>query len=358
MKGPSAKRMILFSLLALVLSLLQPLLLPFSMAICVTPVLIALLYAWAGWIPALILSVGTVIVVGGMGGLLGSADMTTPFAAGALLALVLPGLLSIWNLDKRVPFFRRMALAVVAQVVALTALISAVYLGYHMDLVDFITGFLQSGVEVMPLNMQQVYLQYFYMNGMLTEESVQMITRGIITGADLKKALQQGFETMNYQIRYTLPALLLNIGLMTGIFMTTLPSLVCARRGDEPSVDYHPVSEWYLPSRAVVALVVLMGGGFVLMFSQVSGADALTSTVMSVGSTLFMVQGVAMLSRRLKASGVRKGFRIALILLGLIFASGAVSILGVISALFGRKGAISGWMRRRMEEKKKEDDDE
>ncbi len=356
MKNPSVKRILIASLLAVILSLMQPMLLAFSAAVCLTPVLIAVLYAWAGWIPALLLSVGSIGAVETVGGALsGSVGYA---ALAAAVALVLPGLAAAWMLNKRLPFFRRMLMAAVVQIGALAAVICVAYLGFQVDLVDFIFSNLRGKMDAVPDSVLQVVLQNFYMQGMLTEESVKMATTGIVTRGDIKKVLDQAFEAQSYHIRLNLPALLINSGLVTGIFMTTLPSLICARRGDEPPVKYYPVSEWFLPSRAVVGLAVCMLTGYALQLASVSGAEAVSLTFGAIGRMLFIVQGVAALSRRFKENGMRRGGRIAMIVAGLLLATHFIMLVGAASALLGRKGAISGWMRRKMEEKRKEDDDE
>lgn len=352
----SVKKIIGASVLAIAAGLMQPMLAPMVMAVCAAPVLIAVFYAWAGWIPAALMAAFTTLSVAGTSGLMWNMD---PALAGAavLIVLALPGLAAAWMLNRRMPFFRRMTAAVLIQSAALIGLTAAVYMGMGVDLVNALTGWLRAAAENMPSDMLSVIVNNFAVNGMLTEESIEELTSGIVLRADIMQVLDQAFEYMNYQMRLTMPAMLFNSGLISGVLMTTMPGLICARRGEGAEIDYRPISEWHMPPRMVGGVVTCMLTGIVLQLMQIEGAVSVTAVFSTVGATLFVMQGIGCLSRRFKATGARRGYRIAMIVLGVVFAYGFMEIVGIMSALFGRKGAISLWMRRRMEENRKDDDE-
>ncbi len=390
LRRPSVKSILLASLAAVALSLAQPVLLVFCINICITPILIALLYAWAGWIPAILASAGTVGMLAGMGGSLPSmmsrvealgkipgitggmsaeivaavarvmgAVNDVPFSGAVaggfalcgLIALVLPGWVSILMLRRRRPFYQGLLTAVGTQIIMLTAVVCLCYLGYRVDLAERVIGFMRGMADITTQSAQLQLIDNFYLNGLLTREAYEKVATGIVTSGDIKTLLNQGFDNLAYQLRLRLPSLLLTSGLATGLFLHTLPSLVCVRRGDEPQVDYHPISDWRLPARAVTGILVCVATGFILQLMQVEGAAVVTMTIMQVAQMLCMVQGAAALSRRFKETGISRGKRIALIAAGVLLAGGFIAFLGAASALLGRKGMITAWMKRKAKER-------
>ena len=357
---PSVKGILLATLVALLIVLMQPALFMTSMLVCIAPIAIALLYAWAGWFPAGIVSVGTIASLAWYASVSGAVSPALA-GLGAALALVAPGVASIVLMEKRVSFFKRMACAVGAQTAALLGCIAVIYLGMGIDLVDALTGMMRTSVEYMPQEMIQSFLEMYYYSGMMTEESVQELTGGILLRADVMKIFDQIFELTNYQLKQIMPALLLNSGLISGVLMTALPSLIARKRGFSPEVPHTPVHEWFLPARAVGGLTVCMITGFALNLMNIEGAVGVVIVFSQIVSTLCILQGIAAITRRFRDAGAGKVARIGLIAAALLFASQFLEMAGMFSALFGRKGAISGWMRNRMkemEENRKDDDDE
>lgn len=359
MKKPSVKRVIIASVIALLPGLLQPVTIALNMALCTAPILISLLFAWAGWIPASVMALTTVVSIGltspvsyGVNGVLAGAA--------AFAVLVLPAGAAVWMLEKRMPFFRRMAVQIAAQTAALLLFMMVIYLGFKLDLVDMITAWIAETIRFMPAELLTAMIQNFAMSGMLTQESIEAITTGFITWADVQQVFDQALDTMNYQMKMSMPTMVLTSGLLTGLLTTSLPSWICARRGDEPQVDHRPVYTWRLPAKVVAGILVCSLTGIALQLMEVSGSQGVTVVFSSLGSTLFMIQGIAALHRRFRENGLRPGPRRALVVLVALFASQLLSIIGTASALFGRKGLVTGWMRKRMEEKeqRKEDDDE
>ena len=359
MKKPSVKSIILATIVALLVSWLQPSIFMTSMFICIAPIAMTALYAWGGWIPAAVLAAGT---VGSLGWFASLTEAVSPALAGlgAAVVLVLPGVVGIVLLEKRLKFFHRMMISIGVQTAALLACVSVVYLGMKVDLVDAMMSFMRTGIEQMPTDLLTTVLQYFAMYGILTEESITELTTGIVLWSDVERVLDQAFEYLTYQFRTTMPAFLMFSGLVSGILTTTIPSRICARRGEEPQLDHVPMHQWFLPAKAVGCTALCWGTGIAMQYMNVDGALALTAVFSLLGTTLCMIQGIAALSRRFREVGTGRGVRIALIAAGLLFAATFVELYGALSALFGRKGAISSWMRKRTEEMEnnRKDDDE
>ena len=359
MKGYPLKSIVLASLIALLVAWLQPSLFMTSMMFCIAPVAIAALYAWGGWIPAGIVSIGTVGSLAYTASVGGSVSHALA-GLGAAVVLVLPGIVSICLMEKRLPFFRRMLISIGVQIAALLGCVSVIYLGMGIDLADGIAAFLRTGMEILPHEMQMSMLQMYANYGMLTEESIIELTSGIVLPSDIVKVFDQVFELVGYQLRQTLPAMLLGSGLLTGVVMTALSSRIAVRRGVQPVVPHVPVYGWFMPAHLVGGVTICLASGLVMQLMKIDEALAVTAVFSLTVSYLSMIQGVAAISRRFREAGASKFMRRMILITGVLFASWFVETYGMLSALFGRKGAISTWWIRKMkemEENRKDDDD-
>ncbi|MBQ8954295.1 MAG: hypothetical protein IJ048_09275, partial [Clostridia bacterium] len=81
------------------------------------------------------------------------------------------------------------------------------------------------------------------------------------------------------------------------------------------------------------------------------------NAVLTGGSVIYAAAGAAALSRRFKETGLSAAFRAIMIALGLWFVTRLVALIGIYSVLFGRRGLISGYVKKKMDEHNKEDDD-
>lgn len=358
MRKPSVKSLVGALLIALLISATQPIAAMIVIPVCVVPIFIAILYAWAGWIPAAVTAVGAVGVSAFQAEQLLGASAAWIVAAGALIVLVLPGLVGCVLLEKKVPFFKRMAISILTQTAAFLGCLCVVYLGFGIDLVDALVDLISAAVAWMSDEVLTAFLQNLAATGMLNEEAIELLSGGVVTGEQLTQIFEQAFDTMRYLYKQTMPAIVLNSGLLSGVLTTMIPGLICARRGDSPETDYVPISGWFMPSRAVSGLAVCMIASYALQWMEVSGAEAVTMVFGTVGGTMLVIQGIAAISRGLKQNGMKRGKRIAMIVAGLVFAYSFIEIAGAASALFGRKGAVSCWVRRKMEEKRKDDDEQ
>lgn len=360
MQRHSLKSILLASLAAVLVVLAQPSVFMLSMLICIAPIAISVLYAWGGMIPAAIASVGT---IGSLTWFASISGVVSPALAGlgAAAVLVAPGIVGIVLLEKRMGFFKRMMINVGAQLAALLGCVAFIYLGMGVDLVDALTGMMRTSVEFLPQEVIEYLLNMYYLSGMLTEESIAELSGGVLLYADVLKIFDQVFELANYQMKQVMPAMLINSGLISGVLTTVLPSQICVRRGDEPQVPHVPLHEWFLPARAVGLIAVGLITGVALQYMNIDGAIGVTAVFSQLAGTLLIIQGMASITRRFREAGASKTARIVLLTLALLFASTFLQIVGAASALMGRKGVISTWMRKRMEEmdeNRKDDDDE
>ncbi len=359
MKKHSVKSIVLATLTALLLSAIQPSLFMTTMFICIAPIMISVLHAWGGVIPSAVLAAGT---VGSLAWFAAQSGAVSPMLAalGALIVLVVPGLASVYMAEKKLPFFRRLLSAVGIQTAALLGCAAYISAGLNIDLVEAIISFFRTTVELSPVSMRMEMLQYFSVYGMLTEESIEALTTGIVTNSDMTRVFDQVFDQMTYVFRQMMLGMLMFSGMMSGILMTSLSSRIPYSRGDEDAAPHVPLHEWHLPSHLVGGMAVCYLAGFVLQLMKVDEALAVTAVVNLLSGTLLIIQGMAAILRRFREVGAGKVARVCLIGGSLLFANTFLQIAGILSALFGRKGAISGWMRRRAEEMENDDrkDDE
>ena len=350
MQTNSPGKVIAASALGVVAGILQCIGLPLS-ALCVTGTIIApLLFAWAGPLPAaLFLGAAMFSLAAWFGGAVA--------AAGALIIGV-PSVLIIALMRARAPFFTRMKAAVGAQLGVMLALILILYAALGRSLVDVAMDMFKSWVDGLSPQLAQLALQQFALTGMGTlmpmETAQQILTEGL-SRAETLAMLHGIFDTTGQALRLGLPAMLLSSGLVTGIFATALPGCVLARRGGD--LEYVPLSQWRLPPQVTIGALVCLATAGALWAAKADGAESVLNAVLTGGMTVYAAAGAAALSRRFRESGRSRGVRIAMIIAGLWFVPRLIAIIGLASALFGRQGLVTGYMKKKMKDQNKEDDD-
>jgi len=342
----SPAKMIGASVLAVVLGLLQPLALPLTLVIVPGTLTMVLLYVWAGYIPASIYLAASAL---SMYGLLGAG------AAGAVLMVIgVPAGVSIALLMRGSRFFDRLKAAVAAQAAVFLLLIVIAYAAVGRDLISVFVETVQSWVNELPEAVTTLSLQYFASMGLFESDLTQQVLENTLSQADSAALLTAVYEMLGELLRLGLPAMLLSSSLVTGLLTGWLPGLVCTRRGD--GMEYVSFSDWHMPARVTGGFALCLVTAFLMEQFAVSGSEAVMNAVLQLGETSFMIVGGAAMSRRLKANGKSRTFRVVFIVLGMLLAQFVLMLCGIWSALFGRRGAISGYMRRKMEDQNRKDD--
>lgn len=329
-----------------VLGLLSGLLLAFELAISPmlmpVPIFIAFLWLWSGWPGAVASSVSTL----GMSVLIGGWPMAT--AVGAVM--VLPGWLSASLVFRRMRFYSGIKASVGIQLGLLIAVLIAAWLYVKGNLVDVAMNALRASLDSSPIT------------GALLAMLGQMGFFGAQTGLDFsaaldavqqKQLLDAMFSAYTAQYKLTAPAMLLHTGLVTGSLSYLLPVYVCARRGDEPTVSFAHPHEWRLSANTIIGLPVCVGVSLVLNELGVSGADALYVALVNVLFLALTVQAIGAVSRWMRAAGFTPGKRVLLVLAMILFTQVVLRLIGVYSALFGSKGLISTYIKKRTEKRNK-----
>lgn len=334
-------------LVALLVGIAQPFLFALSLMFMATPVIICLLFAWAGIAPALLASLTSMLSIQW---LFGSQTMWYAFAV-----TVAPAWFAIGWFRRRLPFFRQVRMVAALEFAVLLAAIGLLYLQLRTDLIDAFMDMLRGWFAGLPGALQDLALRQFAAAQWFSESAVNQIAAGSLSAAERSALIDQFAARLGYSLKLSLPGILACSSILTGLLIVYLPALVCARRGDEPPAAYVAIEGWFLPASVVSGLLVSFAASILLEVFGVVGADTLTTTVLQVILLLCAIQGAAALSRQMKVRGVSRGKRTALLLLSVVFAEVLLQIAGGASALFGRRGLISGYMKKKSHEKGDED---
>ena len=347
---PSASVMLAASLTALIAGLLQPVTLPFFMVSVVGTILCPLMYAWAGPIPMFVYiaaSLGSVTAIFGV-------EITAVFVPAALI----PAAAVTALIKKRAPFFARIRAGIISQLLCFLAVIVGLYLCFGQDVVGALMNRAREWLDTLDPLLARYLLQQFAFSGVgvyMTEETAMQILNGALSDAQTKEILAQVLETLEKSLRLGLPAMLLSSGILTGVLAAALPSHVLARRGDDS--EYVPLRQWFLPPQVTIGMLVCLATAAVLYVSKIEGAESVLTAVINAGTAVYGIQGVAAIDRRFIMTGRTTAFRIILILLMLLAASRIVALIGILSALIGSHGIISGYIKRKNGSNDREDDD-
>lgn len=347
MRTQSPGKVIAACAVGLIAGLLQPLGMAFSFACVFGTIIAPALFAWAGLAPALVY----------LGASLGSVATTwgAALAAAGLLLFALPSAAVIALMLRRAPYFTRLKAAAGAQLCSLLALVLILYAGLGRSLVDVLMEAMTAWADELPAPLVTMMLQQFALTGMLDTESAGMVLSGALTAEQSLAALHEIFQQTGEALRLTLPAMLVSSGMITGVLATVIPGRICALRGDD--LEYVPVSGWHVSVQLTLGALVALVTALALNWTRVNGAESVMVAVRMGVAVIYTVAGVAALSRRFKELGRSTVFRVFMIGLPLLFVPTLVLVIGVCSALFGRQGHISGYLRKKAEERDKGDGD-
>ena len=124
-------RVIIACIIGMLVGSFQPMMLMMSMTLCVMPILLCVLYAWAGWIPAAASAVVTLMSTASSAQMLGIDP--TLMTAGAVLLMIAPAAAMIYATEKRMKFFHRLAVGIGAHIAALMIAVTVLYAGLKID---------------------------------------------------------------------------------------------------------------------------------------------------------------------------------------------------------------------------------
>lgn len=354
----SVGRVVAGSVLAVLCVLTLPYTLIFSSVFLVTPVALALLWAWAGPVAGALLAAGTLVFTYmGMPIALYYAGMpivATLFERGNLAAmgavgaaLLASGLAMVYILHRRPPFFRGIALSVGVQLALVIAVLGAARYAAGRDVVDaLIDGLYATVDELPPLSVNQFLLQLGRLGQFGTSTGIDF-NRVFLTEEERQMLVNTLFQSLSSRLKRELPVLLINSCLMTGLVGYSLSARVRVRRGDEPAVPFAHLHNWRLTPGMVVGLPACMLVSYAAFSFGMAGADSVYLVVSSLTETAFIIQGLGAAARVLRRTGMSPGKRLAMYVLLAVVAQFILLYAGIYSALLGSRGLIALYMKKR-----------
>ncbi len=347
MAGSVALALILGALLPLIAVLQISLLAPVLMLCGIFGVY---LRVRAGWVPAALLYAAalgsTLYMIGAVG---------VPLL---LLAAILPALLTSRGAMQKQPFFRQLNQGVAAYALGLVAAMLAAYAAFGGGMIARFMDVLRVEFARMPDAALQPFADA--VNSALALSGSR--GTGAFTVQMYREQLSGILDLMQQTYAQLLPGTLLSGALLSGVLSVLWGNWTMARRGMATNESFIGISRWFLPSQVTLGALALWAAGFLLANSAYKAGATVYATVAQLAGSVFAIQALCAVDRRLLAGGGSAGRRKALItvlaVLALIFKGlgSLLCALGAISALFGSHGAVRMWMNRRQNDHTDRDD--
>lgn len=232
--------------------------------------------------------------------------------------------------------------------------------------------FVSLGIELLALVSALALLRY--VNGTeIAQQMGQMMNRSFALLSEADRELLSGYyakvlSALGYEISAESPARILedSVQVMTEFIKLTLPAvlvvlatvnvfpgcLLCSyirKKRNLPNASYEPVIAWRMPAHYVGGLALLTAAGVAASLMTNSGGVVLT-TVLTACSLALFIQYLASITDRLSRSPMGKGMRVFLFIADTLLLFQILPLYGLLSMLFGSKGVISGYIRRRRSE--------
>ena len=329
----SVGRVIAGCAISLGVAISAPLAAGMSTTIIVFTVVTAIMYAFAGMIPAVASMLMNVAAFGLYFG--------TPGALVAAVGFALPSAVVVRNLRLRVPLFNSMVQAIVAQIAGVVGALAIAYAYVGADVIGALMNELRTFTEMLTPGTVDFILDKLYaidsVPDMLTEEQLM---NGVLDAARRAEYIDSYLNDMSAALRLTLPGLLLSASCLTGIVATALPAKIMYRKHPHPGA-YVPMARWFTPWSVSLGLLGLWVITWLLSFTDMSGIDVAQLAMQALLFLVLRVQATVSLERRLMQMNTRPGIRVLIIIIiQLVFAELAI-YYGAFSALFGMTGAAA-----------------
>ncbi len=336
-----------------------PLAVFYPRAIALVPALLAFVSVYSGWQWAAVGALGAVVCA--------LVSMDAVMAGAALLGLALPVAVQYYTYRKRLPFERAAAInigAFMALGVCALALVRVCRGGIAEVEAEYVQRLWDA----------QVTQEFSGLNGLFTaaQNRLQLLSllaaRGYLSQSLIlelsgspsaevyTRCIEYVVYTLKLAVNYEVTGNLASSALAVGIVMTAWPRMAAVRRAEEPEVPFVPLRNWYLKAETALyacGLYVFTSMIVVFMPEWWYGVDY---ALKQCAYVLMCVQGVAVLERRLREYGMRRGLRGPLIAVVTAMFRLPVALIGVASALFGSHGAISSWLRDKFDGNGSDDD--
>ncbi len=300
-------------------------------------VLLPMLWAWGGMLPAAAYTACMCISTYWLYSLPGTLLM--------LLLCFVPSAVIVLLSVKRMDYFRRMLIAMAVQ--AAVILLPAVYLYFSLgrSLIDVLEDALAGYVSSLHPYVGEMMLQAFAAGGMFDAATAETIFAGGLTAEQISSALTEVLGLLLSTLRLSLPALIVSTSMISGTVGTVFCGKLCNKLDNDES--YVHIGDWYVSPSVTGGVVICLVMALILQLANVNGAEPVMNTVTTAASLICMMAGVCSVSRAFKRAGRGATFRRIFIVLAAAFASTLLMIVGACSALLGSHGVITRFMKNR-----------
>ena len=355
--GVTPGRMIGSIVLALILGLLLPLIAVLQISLLL-PVLMlcglvgAHLKARAGWLPAMVLFAAS------LGSTLWFVGAPAMFML--LLAAVLPALLITRSMAQKQPFFEQLKLGIAAYVLGLVAAMIAAYMSFGSGMIASFVDVLRAEFDRMPDAALQPFADA--VNSALALNGIRSVET--VTVEMYRAQLKGVLDLMQQTYARMLPGTLLTGAMLSGVLTVLWGNWTMARLGLATNESFMGMSRWFLPAQATVGALALWAVSLIIANSGYEAGATVHAAVGELAGSIFVIQALSALDRRMLTAGrslSRRRTLIALLAIGALIFGGVAMVLcltGVLSALFGSRGAVTLWRRERENDHSDRDDPE
>lgn len=342
MRNNSVIKTVGVSLLALVLALLTPLTLVFSLQLLLIPLILVWLYAWAGTVPAALYTAGTLFMCALTGG--------TGLAVLAAFALFVPPCLTIVMIRLRKSYDTCLKVSIISQTLALMLSVIILWMVTGRSAVDLFMDFFAERLREIPSAFtEQMFLVYGQLGLFAGGANGIDFAKGYLTSQEYLQVIDMFCATTGDGLKTLLPALILTNGITSGLIDVALPVWIYANRGDDLGSRRLPMSEWHVPRNAAIGLPVCLILSYIMYRTGMASGYAVFEAIKELCLLLLSIQGAGSLSRSLKRSGSSRAKRIILISLLLLFARLASYIIGFCSLYLGSQGIITSYLKKKVD---------
>lgn len=337
----SAGKAILGTVLALVVGALFPILaiyqtlLPMALPGVATMLSVALAVSFGWGFAALLWIVGLVSSLLGMG-----PELT----AAAMLMCCAPSAVLILGVRRQQPFFtqlRRALAACLGGAVLAVGVAAAFYGG------DMISRLMEEFQKVYDAILPQLWTSY---------RDVLQTAGASMTYEDFSGMFYSVLRLVKVYYETYLAADLLAGAVWTAALSALWGNWLAARRGMATRESFAGLHEWRLPANLTWGILMTLAAAFALKYTSIAGAAAAWAAVEKLSMTAFTLQALGANDRRLKSSGASVGRRTTSVVLLMLVGGIAVpltlgwsvttllGVIGAVSAIFGRYGALRPWI--------------
>lgn len=322
------RQTILYSLLGIVFGILSYISLALSSAVLLYPLMLALLYVKAGWLPV-IFSVLTF-------GALHASMLGMPAMLLLALLTVAPAVATLMAAERGLPHFTQLKISVFSFGGCALAVLLILGVLTNGNLVDALVDMMDKSMRALPATVQDTVLTAYYPD--LADKGAKAIP--ILGDAIRSKYWDSFFREMRESLLAQIIPSLLKSALTTAFLCSYLPARSLRLRGKTPEAAFVPLSRWALPGQVTVGITLTTLAAYLYDSVAATGSVGTFMTMFTIMECVFSVQGIAAWDRMMcaaKATYRRKAITAgAMYLLAPTF----LSAIGLCSALFGRHGLL------------------